>query len=117
MGWKPADVSRRLKDLGYEAEESTVQVWESGRSPSVDNIEGLERIFGTTAPVEADDRSDLVAAIRELTAAVREVRQEQRQSASFLTELLALVAHSVGGEAALSQIADAVRAQSPATVD
>lgn len=85
LGWKVADVSRRLKDLGYEAEESTVQVWEAGRSPKAETIEALERLFGSRAPreVEIGDR-DLAAviaaidrqttAIGELAAAIREDR-------------------------------------------
>ncbi len=70
MGWKPLDISDRLKAAGYEAEESTVQVWEAGRSPSATNIEGLERLFGSTAPREREDQGDLAAVIAAQTVAI-----------------------------------------------
>lgn len=91
LGWKPADVSERLKAAGYEAEESTVQVWEAGRSPSADNIEGLERLFGSSAPREQADQSDLVAVIRELVEEVRLSRQASDRNADVLAQLLGVV--------------------------
>lgn len=95
LGWKPAEVSERLKALGYEAEESTVQVWESGRNPSAENIEGLERIFGSPAPREAQGAGDMAALIAAQTAVLSEIRDELRlsrlvseRSAHVLAELL-----------------------------
>lgn len=71
LGWKPTDVSERLKAAGYEAEVSTVQVWEAGRSPRAETIEALEHIFGSQAPTDTPQaaNTEVIAAIRALTAA------------------------------------------------
>jgi ribosome-binding protein aMBF1 (putative translation factor) len=73
LGWKVDDVSRRLLELGYDAQPSTVQVWEAGRSPRAETIEALERLFGSMAPRDQPtigDLSGLVEAITQQTAAI-----------------------------------------------
>jgi transcriptional regulator with XRE-family HTH domain len=72
-GWKVDELSRRLLDMGYEAQPSTVQVWEAGRSPKADTIEALERLFGSAAPRGAELSGDLADAIREQAAAIRDL--------------------------------------------
>lgn len=74
LGWKVPDLSQKLLDLGYDAQIPTVQVWEAGRKPRDETIDGLERLFGSTAPRENGDASaDVAAAIREQTAVLREL--------------------------------------------
>lgn len=74
MQLKPHDLVARLRAQGSDVVEQTVRVWESyaGRSPSPDNIDALERIFGSQAPSASDemDSSTIVAAIDRLTAAI-----------------------------------------------
>lgn len=78
MGWKVADLSQRLLDLGYDAQIPTVQVWEAGRSPRAETIDGLERLFGSTAP-RPDDSADLASAIRAQAAAIADLAQAIRE--------------------------------------
>lgn len=91
LGWKPTDVSDRLKAAGYEAEVSTVQVWEAGRSPKPETIAGLERLFGSVAPREQADNGDMAAAIRELVEEVRLSRLASDRNADVLAQLLGVV--------------------------
>lgn len=74
--WKVEELSRRLKEAGYEAEVSTIRVWEAGRTPAPETIEGLERLFGSKAPRDVPAQTDtaaLVAAIDRQTAAIGEL--------------------------------------------
>jgi len=92
-GWKVEELSARLRGMGYEAETATVRVWEAGRSPKAETIEGLERLFESKAPRDdAPDNSDLVAAIRELVEEVRLSRLASERSGEVLAELLGVVA-------------------------
>ena len=50
LGLKPRDLAERLTAMGLPVTEGTVRTWEAGRSPHPDNVEGLERIFGTRSP-------------------------------------------------------------------
>ena len=50
LGLKPKDLAERLTDAGLPVTEGTVRTWEAGRRPHPDNVEGLERIFGTRSP-------------------------------------------------------------------
>lgn len=59
LGWKVGDLSSALKAAGYDAEPSTIGVWEAGRKPRGETIEGLERIFGSSAPREQPESMDL----------------------------------------------------------
>lgn len=75
--------------------EQTIRVWESyaGRDPSPENIDALERIFGTEAPGgEPADASSIVAAIDRLTAAIEAQTAKrvewERGVLSALVELL-----------------------------
>lgn len=79
-GWKVDELSRRLVEMGYEAQPSTVQVWEAGRSPKGETIDALERLFGSAAPRAAELSGDLASAIREQTAAMRELVAELREA-------------------------------------
>lgn len=89
MGWKVHDLSRRLIDLGYDAQESTVGVWEAGRSPKAETIEALERLFGSQAPREDGngDMTALVAALSSQTAALN--RLADRLEAQPTVDLVA----------------------------
>lgn len=65
---KPRDLVTRLAAQGLVVTEATVKVWESNadRRPSPENLEGLERIFGSTAPgteTPTGDQSALIAAL------------------------------------------------------
>lgn len=81
VGMKPGEVAARLTAMGLPVQEGTVRTWEAGRSPSPDNIEGLERIFETQAPgsVAPDTNADLAAAIRELVEELRLSRAQQTE--------------------------------------
>lgn len=73
LGLKPRDLSERLSAAGLPVTEGTVRTWEAGRSPHPDNVEGLERIFGTRSPgfmgaVVSDDTSGTAALVTALTA-------------------------------------------------
>ena len=99
---KPADVAGRLRALGLEASEQTVRVWESyaNRRPSPENIDGLERIFGTRSPEaeeSAQDVAAVVAAIDRLTDAVRAQGQQQMDGMTALAEVLGVVLARLGG--------------------
>ena len=50
LGLKPRDLAERLSDAGLPVTEGTVRTWEAGRRPHPDNVDGLERIFGTRSP-------------------------------------------------------------------
>ena len=50
LGLKPRDLAERLTAAGLPVAEGTVRTWEAGRNPHPDNVEGLERIFGTRSP-------------------------------------------------------------------
>ena len=59
--WKPKDIVDRLAAMNLEVSEATVKVWESNadRRPSPYNLEGLEAIFGSRAPMaQAGDMGD-----------------------------------------------------------
>lgn len=61
LDWTVDDLSRRLKDLRYEAEPQTIYTWiapNRPRRPRQRTIDGLQRLFGAVAPVEQDP-SDL----------------------------------------------------------
>jgi hypothetical protein len=70
--------------MGLPVAEGTPRTWEAGRSPSPENIEGLERIFGTVAPdmdrpgdATPSGLSDLVVELRALVGELRTARQER----------------------------------------
>ena len=73
LGLSTKQLAERLALIGVTVGEQTISVWESyaGRNPSADNLDALERIYGSQAPSEqAGGESDLAAAIREQTAAL-----------------------------------------------
>lgn len=80
-GWKAGEVARRLRDMGYPAEESTYRTWEAGRRPSSDTIAALERMFESAAPVEREGSSDVAAAIDRQTEVFRELLRETQREA------------------------------------
>lgn len=64
-GLKAEEVARRLRDLGYQAEDSTYRTWEANRRPSADTVAALERMFETAAPGDGEPGAgDIAAAIR-----------------------------------------------------
>ena len=76
-GWKVGELSRRLVDLGCEASENTVRVWEAprGRPPKSATIAVMERLFGSEAPAlnqQTADLADLTAALHAQAEAVNE---------------------------------------------
>lgn len=80
--------------MGLPVAEGTPRTWEAGRSPSPENIEGLERIFGTVAPEtgrSADatpaDLSLLLGALLRQTEAITELVSELRASRADVEEL------------------------------
>jgi hypothetical protein len=106
LTWKPKDVSDRLKAAGYEAEESTVQVWEAGRSPKAETIDALEKLFGSVAPREnGNGNADLSAMIAAQTAAI------ERQTA-VLERVLELLQGQAGSR--LGQLVSALAEIEPA---
>lgn len=95
LGMKPRDLVERLAAQGLEVTEATIKVWESNadRKPSPYNLEGLERIFGSKAPVAGPGRgdtvpglADLVAAISSLVAAIEQDRQERTATRKLVEE-------------------------------
>lgn len=77
-GMKPRDLSERLTSMGYDAAEGTVRVWEAGRVPRAETIDGLERLFGSTAP-RTEEAGDLASAIRAQAAAISDLAQAIRE--------------------------------------
>lgn len=76
---KPQDIADQLSAMGLPVVVGTVRTWEAGRNPHPDNVEGLERIFGTRSPDYMDGAaggdtlaasSDLLAALANQTAAI-----------------------------------------------
>lgn len=81
---KPAELLARLQAAGADVStDQTIRVWESNadRSPRRDNIEALERIFGSQAPLERPETPDaLVAAIKAQAEAIQALALEIRLS-------------------------------------
>lgn len=107
---KPGDLAARMTALGYPVKEGTVRVWESGRPPSPENIEGLERVFGTLAPTSEGTApgdtstvpSELIDALRAqadaitaLAQAIEAAREEQRGMNEGLAALAAEVVKAI----------------------
>ncbi|MBX3031903.1 MAG: hypothetical protein KF809_17285 [Chloroflexi bacterium] len=72
-GWKAEDVARRLREMGYDAEDSTYRTWEASRRPKPETIHGMEKLFGSPAPREPEGTADmaaLVVALGDQTAAI-----------------------------------------------
>lgn len=115
LGWKPEELSRRLKDAGYQAEVSTVRVWESGRTPAAETVEGLEKLFGSTAPRETEQGYDMPAlfakmdrqtdaiesvanALLELITRMDGAQSVAREEREQIAELLGVVARAQSPE-------------------
>lgn len=119
---RPADLVARLTAQGVTVSEQTIRVWESnaGRNPSAYNLDALARIFGSTAPLEAtESRDELAAAIRmqadAITALTSEIRlaalsvlTSQQGSAELLGQLVRLAR-----EGGLDEFVRELRAESP----
>lgn len=79
--WKAGEVARRLRELGYQAEESTYRTWEAGRRPSSETVIALERLFESAAPGDgAAAQTDVAAAIDRQTEAITALVDELRAS-------------------------------------
>lgn len=107
-GWKVAELSRRLTDMGYEAQPSTIGVWEAGRAPRAETIEALERLFGSLAPREEDYAGDSQAVLlaiekqtqwleRQWTATTSLMEHLDKQN-EHLGELVKVLQASQGGD-------------------
>lgn len=95
-GWKPRDIVTALAAQGITVTEDTVKVWESNanRRPAPETLDALERIFGSPAPTRdapaSPDQAELVAAIRDQTAAITKLaaameaenRERRRETAT-----------------------------------
>ena len=94
LGLKPADLVTRLAAQSITVSEQTVRVWESNadRRPSAQNLDALERIFGSQAPERATTADDLAASIRELAEAIRQERAERIEWERGLLESLQALA-------------------------
>jgi transcriptional regulator with XRE-family HTH domain len=109
LNLKPADVARRLNEMGYpDVREATVKVWESNsnRRPGPSNLEGLERLFGSHAPEVAAigaDTAILVDALREQIRAISdlaaEIRLSRAEEAVTRQEMMRALAALAGGRA------------------
>lgn len=84
LGLKPRDLAERLNAQGLAVQESTIKVWEANgdRRPSPLNLEGLERVFGVSAPdLGGGGGSDaLVSALTAQTEAITALVEEMRQA-------------------------------------
>jgi len=95
LGLKPHDLAQRLSAMGLPVADGTPRTWEAGRSPSADNIEGLERIFGSAAPTERSGDgsttaglSALIEQISELVEELQLARQAQAEESRWFREAL-----------------------------
>lgn len=88
---KPKDVAVRLAAMGLEVSEATVKVWESNanRRPNPYNLEGLERLFESAAPDQAQvDDGSLVAALHDQTKAISALVSRLDDLSGAVAELL-----------------------------
>ena len=78
LGLSTHALAERLATINAKVSEQTISVWESNadRRPSGYNLDALERIFGSQAPDKDATTDPVAAAIREQTAALRELTQE-----------------------------------------
>lgn len=85
LGLKPRDLVDRLAAQGLVVTEATVKVWEANgdRRPAPENIDGLERIFESQAPVGDEATSDIAELLRANTRAID--RQTDMLAAVLLT--------------------------------
>lgn len=77
LGLSTRELSDRLALIGAKVGEQTISVWESyaDRRPSADNLDALERLFGSTAPERQEpsgDQSQMLAVMRDCAEAMRE---------------------------------------------
>lgn len=100
LGIKTDELARRVNAAGGHCTEGTVRTWEAGRKPSPDNIEALERVFGSRAPDQPPEGETALAAaifaqnelLRQLVAETQASRAAQETIAQALGELAGLVA-------------------------
>lgn len=111
LGLSTKQLADRLALIGVKVGEQTISVWESyaGRNPSPDNIDALERIYGTQSPDTKKDGDDsaVAAAIREQTLML------ERLLTPLLEELRARSIPSPGAAAATQELADRLLAPRP----
>lgn len=80
LGLTPRDLAVRLSAMGLPTAEGTPRTWEAGRSPSPDNIDGLEKIFGSHSPeAEAIGDTAYLARIDSLVERVGQLIEQNRQ--------------------------------------
>lgn len=93
-GWTSGELAARLG-----VADSTVRGWETGRSVSEDNIRAMERLFGTQAPGHDEPSSgdpQLVAALLEQAAAIRDLVEELRLSRAGQVEATEIAFQALG---------------------
>jgi hypothetical protein len=79
-GWPIEELSRRMFALGYtEAKPGTIQIWEApkGRDPGAENIEGLEKVFGSKAPGQKETGPSTMGEAGQIAAVLREAIEAQ----------------------------------------
>ena len=122
LGLKPHDLAQRLSAMGLPVADGTPRTWEAGRSPSADNIEGLERIFGSAAPTEMAGGADstltagLSALVEQISELVEELRASRQERADLLErvealETAAMLRGPAGGGTAATRPAPAGRGE------
>lgn len=97
-GWKTGDLALRLQTAGYEAAETTVRTWEAGRSPRPETVTGLERLFGSQAPVEREvEVGSIVGVLKEIVAELARIREAQEETAMTLGYVVGVAERLVPG--------------------
>lgn len=98
LGLSTRELSERLALIGVRVGEQTISVWESyaGRNPSADNLDALERLFGSKAPERADGQGDVAATLaaaidRQTDALLSAIRDREAALARRDEEIAALL--------------------------
>lgn len=99
LGLSTQELADRLALIGVKVGEQTISVWESnaGRNPSPENIDALERLYASQAPLERPQSGDATAAAIDrqtlvLSELVDELRKGREAHEARLRALEAAVA-------------------------
>lgn len=96
LGLSVDALREKLKLYGVTVSRQTIQVWESyaDRKPSAQNLDALERIFGSQAPEKPapEGTAGLAEALTALTDELRAMREERQSTEARLRALEAAVA-------------------------
>lgn len=117
LGLKPQDLADRLTAMGLPVVVGTVRTWEAGRNPHPDNVEGLERIFGTRSPDYMAGAGPLggdtpvpAAYLERIDALVGELQADRALIRELVAELRAARAEAEGYAAAVRELGSRGRA-------